>query len=676
MEPEANTQDKLNASILIVEDDFASRIFIMTLLRSRLKYIYIAENGRDGLESFVRNRPDIVITDVGMPIMDGFEMTRQIKQIDPKAHIILTTAFDFKNYLLDAIDLGIEQYIIKPIKKEQLFSAVNRIIDVLMLEREVIAQNNYIQLISRAVEQSSNSVLIVNRLGIVEYANPKFFEITNYSKNQVIDQKIENIGMLGTGHESFKEFSDIIDRHKEIKGDFLYKGNNHKEFWISLTVSPVFSQDGSANHFVAVFDDITERKNLQAELEERVRERTSDLRKLNDKLLEEIEVRKRAEEEAKMAKEIAESANKTKSTFLAKISHELRTPMNGIIGMTSLLLGSEIDEKQRKFLNVVKVSADNLLKIINDIIDITKIEAGKIEIFITSFNIHEIAVQSIELFEETAKTKGLQILLDIDRNMPTALKGDPVRLQQILSNLISNSIKFTDKGFIEVSIKQKSRKDNDIELLCSVKDTGIGIPIDKIGLLFQTFSQVDGSFTRRHGGAGLGLAISKDLVEMMGGHIWVESVPEKGTTIFFTVNLSIDTECSDEIRENEQKEEYDLKSIADQYPSYPLNILVAEDSFINQELLKQILLVKNWNVVVVSNGAEALEAVTSSKYDIILMDIQMPDIDGLETSRLIRELEKKTGDYTPIIGLTAHNYKFDEKHCVDAGMDYVIVKPF
>lgn len=689
-----DTLEKYDVSVLIVEDDVPSRIFAQNLIKTRVRDCFSATNGEEGLEEFIKRRPDIVITDIGMPYMNGLDMSKLIIEKVPDIRIILTTAFDSKEYLLEAIELGINHYIIKPVQKKQLLASLQSVIRNLLLEREVKEQYKHIQKISKAVEQSPNIVVIMNKDNQIEYINPKFEKITGYSFEEIGGKTLDLLMSEEPlfNKELYYELNFAIDNSNDWRGEFYFQKKDGENFWASVSASPVLTNDDTKANSVLILEDVTKKKQAQEalqkahdELEMRVEQRTAELRYSNEQLTNEIEFRKRTEEELRQAKEEAESANRAKSSFLAKMSHELRTPMNGIIGLTSILLGTDLDQKQEKFLMMVKQSADNLLKIINDILDLSRIEAGKIPFQFIRFKLRDAIKQAIGLHEHSASEKNLKLTYHINKDVPDEYIGDPGRLQQILLNLIGNAIKFTDEGSIDLQIQTTTIHSNSVndeicenyaELFFSVRDTGIGIPGDKIDLLFKSFSQVDGSYTRKYGGTGLGLKISKELVEMMNGKIWVESKKDIGSSFNFTIKLKLPKDTREKEMVQEEKEKFDLKEVASKYPSYPLKILVAEDSLINQEVIKQVLIEKNWDVVTVSNGLEAIEAYTSDKFDIIFMDVQMPVMDGIEATKEIRKIEDDTEEKIPIIGLTAHAYKIHAEDCIKAGMNSFIAKPY
>lgn len=645
-------------------------------------------------------------------------------------------------------------------------------------EKIVREKNNYLRKLRTALEQSSCSVVITDVNGTIEYVNAHFSKVTGYSTEESIGQ---NPRFLKSGKEPMEKYRNMwqtVMTGKIWSGEFLNRKKGGELYWEQSNIAPVMDENGVISSFIAIKEDITERK--------------------------------LAEQELCSAKESAEAANQAKSAFLANMSHEIRTPMNGIIGMTDLCLSSNLDNQQRSYLRAVRVSAENLLAIINDILDFSKIEAGKIEIDNSPFFLRTTVGQALRTLAPRAAEKNLEIIFDPAPRTPDALLGDPIRLKQVIINLVGNAVKFSENGQIFVSVSAVAEDTDECTLFFSVTDSGIGISPERQSSIFDPFEQGDQGTTKVYGGTGLGLSISKKLVELMAGTIQVASKEGKGSIFTFTVRVSLDSSSKDacvsvplegkrvvivddsttnrrvladflnrwgiiscqaenavqtldilkkshqdsllpdfllidvqmpdcdgwqlvrQIRSNPdynsvhciimpslgmdddsqrcvelQIEGYLPKPIVhgdlhdllvnlldldkeNQYLPEPiakevvqakrnhLSILIAEDVAVNQEVLRAILGLYGHTVTIVDNGADAVSQWerNSDQYDLILMDVQMPLMDGLSATRKIRELEKARGSRIPIVAMTAYAMKGDREKCLAAGMDNYVSKPF
>ena len=379
-------------------------------------------------------------------------------------------------------------------------------------------------------------------------------------------------------------------------------------------------------------------------------------------------IRKQAEDDLREAKDAAEASAVAKSQFMANMSHELRTPMNAVIGMTSLLLDGELTSDQRTSIEIIRSSGQDLMFLINGILDFAKLGEGKVELESQPFELYRCIEETIELRASAASEKGLELSCTFDReagDIPDMILGDPTRIRQVLGNLLDNAIKFTDRGAVQVIVSSKVAGDCS-QILFAVKDTGIGIPQDQMHKLFLPFSQVDCTSTSKYAGTGLGLAASQKLVELMGGRIWVESEIGKGSTFHFTILAK---------KVKEKQATANNKKIKECLPSglpAPLRILLAEDNDVNQLVMLKMLKRLGCRADIAANGIEAIQAMKRQPYDIVLMDVKMPEMDGLQATRIIRKLWPQG---PKIVAITAYALQGDRERCLEAGMDGYISKP-
>jgi two-component system, sensor histidine kinase len=392
----------------------------------------------------------------------------------------------------------------------------------------------------------------------------------------------------------------------------------------------------------------------RASLEEEVLSRTAELRRVNAEL---VEARDRAEE-----------GSRAKSEFLANMSHEIRTPMNGVIGMTELALEATMTADQRECLLTVQSSAAALLTVINDILDFSKIEAGKLELDPISFDLRGCVAEATKVLAWQTRLKPVTLRSEVHRDVPQRVIGDPTRLRQVLLNLLGNALKFTERGSVTLTAESRS-SDGDLMLEFCVRDTGIGIAPEKQRAIFQAFSQADGSMSRRYGGTGLGLTISARLVEMMGGSISVESQPGQGSCFRFTIRV----EPAEQLQSGAPAADSALPARTE--PTRRLRILLAEDHPVNRQLAVRLLEREGHTVVVAADGREALLALAAASFDIVLMDVQMPVMDGVEANEALRRSERGSGRHTPVVALTANAMKGDRERYLSCGMDGYLTKP-
>jgi len=470
--------------------------------------------------------------------------------------------------------------------------------------------------------------------------NKSFIDFINLPEDKIIGKTLQEL--------SFKH--KLINNYSKYEKKVLEEGipqynisekleKNGNRLWLNTNLAPVKNIHNEIIGFIGISWDVTNTKEYEKKL--------------------------------KKAKILAEEGTKAKSQFLANMSHEIRTPLNGIIGMAQILEGTHLTKKQTDYVDIITTSGDNLLMLINDILDFSKIEAGKINFIRKDFMTKKPFIEVRNILSLRAEEKGIMINCNIDNSVPDYVTGDEYRLKQIILNLANNAIKFTEKGFININVEYLGKDKNKHKIKVSVEDTGIGIRKENIKDLFKSFSQLDASSTKQYGGTGLGLAISKRLVQMMEGKIGVTSTKGIGSTFWFTAKFN-------EGNPPVKKEETKVSGQEHEHKTKKSVILVVEDNLINQKITAFSLTKAGMKVTIANNGKEAVELFHKQHFDVILMDIQMPVMDGFDATIAIRNIEKlqQNNSHTPIIALTANAMQGDAERCLKAGMDNYISKPF
>ncbi|MFV8342985.1 response regulator [Flavobacterium sp. XS2P39] len=660
---------KINSPVkILLVDDLPENLFALEVILSDENYLCVkANSGNEALKILLHQQDfAIILIDVQMPLMDGFETVELIRQIEKLKHvpiIFLTASMDnsmqvFKGYQAGAVD-----YMTKPLSPEILKAKVSIFVDLHKKNNELLVQAEQLKRLN--TDLTAQKLLSEYSLSLIEASHDPLFAIS--PKGKITDMNNASVKVTGVSREKLigTDFFDYFtepQKAREVYQKVFEKGSitdsplilRHKQGKLIdvLFNGSVYKDDKENVLGVAIVArDVTDQKRIATELiEARV------FAELATEIAEEAKIK------AENATFIAENAVKAKQQFLSNMSHEIRTPMNAIIGFTKVVLKTDLTSKQKEYLNAIKTSGDALIVLINDILDLAKVDAGKMTFEKTPFKMKSSISAMLHLFETKIQEKNLQLIKEYDSKIPDVLVGDPARLHQVILNLVSNALKFTTKGKITISVDLMHEDDDAVILQFAVTDTGIGISEEKIGTIFENFQQATSGTSRLYGGTGLGLAIVKQLIEPQGGSIRVKSAINEGSTFSFT--LPFQKTNADAALENELTEiDSDMKNIS---------ILVVEDIALNQLLIKTLLDDFGFACDISENGKIAIEKLKEKHYDIILMDLQMPEMNGFEATEYIRNTLNSS---IPIIAITADVTTVDVDKCKSVGMNDYIAKP-
>jgi PAS domain S-box-containing protein len=646
---------KINSPVkILLVDDLPENLFALEVILSNENYLCVkANSGNEALKILLHQQDfAIILIDVQMPMMDGFETVELIRQIEKLKHvpiIFLTASMDNSQQIFKGYQAGAVDYMIKPLSPEILKAKVAVFVDLHTKNQELLVQAEQLKKLNTdLIDQKLRSEY---SLSLIEASHDPLFAISTEGK--ITDMNNASVKVTGItrpkliGTDFFDYFTEpqmarevyqkVFENGFVADSPLILRHKNGKLIHVLFNGSVYKDDKGNVLGAAIVARDVTNQKIIETEL---------------------IEAKVFAENSTIIAK----NAVKAKQQFLSNMSHEIRTPMNAIIGFTKVVLRTNITDKQKEYLNAIKISGDALIVLINDILDLAKVDAGKMTFEKTPFKMKSSIAAMLHLFETKIQEKNLKLVKEYDSKIPDVLVGDPIRLHQIILNLVSNAVKFTSKGKITVSVDLLHEDEDKVILKFAVTDTGIGISEEKIGTIFENFQQATSETSRLYGGTGLGLAIVKQLIEPQNGTIRVNSTIHKGSTFSFT--LPFQKTNSDVELENELTEiDSEMKNI---------KVLVVEDIALNQLLMKTLLDDFGFELDIAENGKIAIEKLQEKDFDIILMDLQMPEMNGFEATKYIRNTMHST---IPIIALTADVTTVDVDKCKAVGMNDYIAKP-
>ncbi len=634
------------ASILIIDDEADNFDVIETFLFNQNYQLHYAASGQAAIANLDTFRPDLILLDVMMPVMDGIQVCARIKALPEwkNVPIIMVTALNTKEDLARCLNAGASDFISKPLNALEFQSRVKSMLRIKEQQDRAERAN---ALVHAQLEASLEAVIAADEQGRLVAYNQKMSEILG-STAIAIDPNNEELLLLPLLQEShFPQaithiLEDTYDSPEQVTHGELVHNSLTYEYFSSSVISP----NGKFWGFVWRFRDITDRKQYEINLQE--------------------------------SKEVAESALRIKSDFLAMMSHEIRTPINGVLGMTELLTTTSLDQEQHRFVQSIQTSGEILLTVINDILDFSKLESQKLSLENLPIDVRGMFVDTCALLSSQAEAKGIGLHYQIDQQTPAYILGDSIRLRQILLNLANNAVKFTHTGAVNLSVSTSVETEKGLTLLFEVQDSGIGLSPEQLEKLFQPFTQASIATARQYGGTGLGLAICQKLVQMMGGRVWAESIPNQGSTFYFVLPVSV-TDITPQpvtITDGRNILRRANSHSTDLATTLPLNILVAEDNLINQEMVMAMLSKMGYTPIIVNDGIEAIDALKNNAFDMVFLDIQMPRLNGLETAtRIVGEATATKQPRPTLIAMTASAMQGDREMCLEAGMDDYISKP-